>query len=320
MSATLPPQTLARLHNNLARSVWALDHIHYACTVLSNAQPVVLIDDRPGRDEGYIVYAAAHANPLLMALTIRHTSGFVCVAVDGETCDRLGLPPMWWPDHDGRPHLTVTVDAAVGVGTGISATDRAHTATVLANPDATSADLTRPGHLVPVRAQEALAADSLGIPEAALDLVQTSGHGSAAVFSTVVGVADATTNAGRGELVEFALEHRMPIVTLTDVRISRIHRDGHCARAESVSLPDAPSSDIEALACTSCVDEQAHPVLFPTAAAPANRLDVLTRMRDDLLRLKAGAITRSRPARALVDLDCHYEAASPSPETTIAGL
>ena len=113
---------------------------------------VVLLDDHPDPRPAVLVALAAALEPAAMAELVRYTSGFVTVALPAARCDALGLPAL---THDPfcrlRPVAAVAVDARVGVGTGISATDRCRTARVLADPRSVTSDLSRPGHVVPMR-------------------------------------------------------------------------------------------------------------------------------------------------------------------------
>lgn len=159
--------------------------LRYALDEIAAGRPVALFDDEVGVQ--YLVFAAEHAAATTVAFAVRHTSGFLCVALPDERADELQLPAL--PRVHARdevPDYAVAVDAAAGSGTGISATDRAATIRLLADPDTVATDLTRPGHVVPVRTrQEGLLART-GAAEAALDLVRAAGCAPAAVFAHLV--------------------------------------------------------------------------------------------------------------------------------------
>ena len=102
--------------------------IETAVAEIAAGRPVVVVDDADRENEGDMVFAAEMATPELVAFTVRYTSGVVCVPLTGEICDRLDLPPMHHINQDRKQTAyTVSVDAAEGVTTGISAADRAHT-------------------------------------------------------------------------------------------------------------------------------------------------------------------------------------------------
>src|SRR5690606_38860892 len=111
--------------------------------------------DEDRENEGDLIFAAEKATPELVAFMVRHTSGYICVPLTDADADRLDLPPMYRVNQDRRgTAYTVTVDAREGISTGISAADRAHTIRLLADPDTVDADLSRPGHVVPLRAKD----------------------------------------------------------------------------------------------------------------------------------------------------------------------
>ncbi|MGH3882155.1 MAG: 3,4-dihydroxy-2-butanone-4-phosphate synthase, partial [Pseudonocardiaceae bacterium] len=129
--------------------------IDRAIADVAAGRPVIVVDDEERENEGDLIFAAARATPELLAFMVRYTSGYICVALTGDDCDRLDLPPMFHTNQDKRgTAYTVTVDAREGVTTGISAADRARTIRLLADPDAKSVDFVRPGHVVPLRAKE----------------------------------------------------------------------------------------------------------------------------------------------------------------------
>ena len=114
-----------------------------------------MVDDEDRENEGDIIFAASKATPELMAFTIRHSSGVICVPMPAEMLDRLEIPLMTPHNKDKlRTAYTISVDARDGVSTGISAADRAHTARVLADSATEPWEVTRPGHVFPLRYRE----------------------------------------------------------------------------------------------------------------------------------------------------------------------
>src|SRR5690349_19213610 len=127
--------------------------IETAVSALQAGRPIIVIDDENRENEGDIVMAAQFVTPEWLAWIIRISSGFVCAPMPNELADSLALPLMTEDNKDSlRTAYTITVDAASQVTTGISATDRARTLRVLADPQSLSTDLVRPGHVLPLRA------------------------------------------------------------------------------------------------------------------------------------------------------------------------
>ncbi|WP_187298683.1 3,4-dihydroxy-2-butanone-4-phosphate synthase, partial [Rhodococcus sp. BS-15] len=116
------------------------DSIERAVADIAAGKAVVVVDDEDRENEGDLIFAAEKATPELVAFMVRYTSGYLCVPLSGEDCDRLGLPPMFATNQDKHgTAYTVTVDAREGIGTGISASDRAATMRLLARPPTTGA-------------------------------------------------------------------------------------------------------------------------------------------------------------------------------------
>src|SRR6201996_5354880 len=114
-----------------------LDSVERAVADIAAGKAVVVIYDEGGGNEGDLIFAAEKPTPELVAFMVRYTSGYLCVPLSGEVCDRLGLLPMYAVNQDKHgTAYTVTVDARIGVGTGISASDRATTMRLLAEPKA----------------------------------------------------------------------------------------------------------------------------------------------------------------------------------------
>lgn len=162
-------------------------------------KPIVVVDADTGGD---LVCAAESVTPALVAFSVRHTSGYLCVALTEGDADRLGLPPM----VSGEPHA-VTVDARRGIGTGISARDRARTTRLLADPSTVAEDLSRPGHVVPLRARTGGVLECAGRAEVAVDLVTLAGMRPAALLGAIVSEHDPAGMARSAELAEFAARY-----------------------------------------------------------------------------------------------------------------
>src|SRR5690554_5135922 len=126
---------------------------------LKAGRPVILVDDEVRENEGDLVLAADHVTPEKVAFMIRHTGGVVCLAMTNQMADRLDLPPMVQHNTAKRETaFTVSIEAREGITTGISAQDRATTILTAIRPDARPEDLSRPGHVFPLRARGGRAA------------------------------------------------------------------------------------------------------------------------------------------------------------------
>ncbi|MGI5242217.1 bifunctional 3,4-dihydroxy-2-butanone-4-phosphate synthase/GTP cyclohydrolase II [Dactylosporangium sp. CA-139066] len=209
-----------------------------AVEALRSGRFVVVLDDPAREGEGDLIMAAEHVTPERMAYLLRHSSGIVCVAADGELLDRLGLPPMTTHSQDRHgTAFTVSVDAAVGVTTGISATDRARTVRLLASPDATPADLARPGHVFPLRARPGGVLARRGHTEAGVDLMRLAGLRHAAVLCELT--EDDGSVANREGVLALAERDGLPVVTVEDLVAVRRRSGRLVERRCEARLPTA---------------------------------------------------------------------------------
>jgi 3,4-dihydroxy-2-butanone 4-phosphate synthase len=193
-----------------------LDRIEDAVRAIAEGRPVLVVDNEDRENEGDIIFAAQHATPALMGWTVRYSSGVICVPLDAARADALALPPMVQINEDAKgTAYTVSCDAAFGVSTGISATDRALTARVLADPASKPAALTRPGHVFPLRAVNGGVRERPGHTEAAVELCRLAGLEPVGVIAELV--------HDNGEMMRldglrgFALEHGCPLISIADL-------------------------------------------------------------------------------------------------------
>lgn len=154
---------------------------------LRAGRPVLVADSASRENEVDAILAADRAEPRWIAWTVRHSSGFLCAPMPAERADQLDLPLMVPDNQDSfRTAYTVSVDAAAGVTTGISAADRALTLRTLGHVDAVAADLIRPGHVIPLRALDGGVLVRPGHTEAAVDLVRLAGAGEVGAIAELV--------------------------------------------------------------------------------------------------------------------------------------
>jgi 3,4-dihydroxy 2-butanone 4-phosphate synthase/GTP cyclohydrolase II len=186
-----------------------LDHLRVG-------RPVIVADDESRENEGDIILSGELATQEWMAWMVRKSSGLICAPVTAEIADRLDLPPMVARNEDARgTAYTVTVDAAAGVTTGISAHDRAHTLNVLADATSVRDDLHRPGHILPLRALAGGVRQRPGHTEAAVDLMIAAGLRPVAAISEIVG--DDGEMMRYPALLELGAREGVPVITIGDL-------------------------------------------------------------------------------------------------------
>ncbi|AQV99293.1 3,4-dihydroxy-2-butanone-4-phosphate synthase (plasmid) [Cupriavidus necator] len=177
---------------------------------------VILVDDEHRENEGDIVLAADRVTPQAINFMATHARGLICLTMARERCERLRLPLM---SSRNGPHLgtafTVSIEAAQGVTTGISAHDRAQTIRAAVAPDATSDDLVRPGHVFPLQAREGGVLVRAGHTEAGCDLAAIAGLAPASVICEIMN--DDGTMARLPDLEAFAARHHIRIGTIADL-------------------------------------------------------------------------------------------------------
>ena len=165
----------------------ALTPIPEVLEALKAGRIVLVADDEGRENEGDAIMAAEFATKETMAWIVKHSSGLICAPMPRDVADRLNLPIMVERSQDVRTTAyTISVDAAEGVTTGISASDRARTVNILANPDAVPADLIRPGHILPLRAVDGGVIQRAGHTEATVDLLRLAGLNPVGVIAEIV--------------------------------------------------------------------------------------------------------------------------------------
>jgi 3,4-dihydroxy 2-butanone 4-phosphate synthase/GTP cyclohydrolase II len=191
----------------------SLANIPVALEALRAGKPIIVADDEGRENEGDVIIAAESASQEWVAWMVKHTSGFICAPMTNEIADRLDLPPMVEHNEDPRgTAYTVSVDAADRLSTGISASDRAHTLRVLADPTATGPRLTRPGHIMPLRAVDGGVRERDGHTEAAVDLLKLAGLTPVAAISEIV--ADDGEMERLPGLIALGQREDVPVITI----------------------------------------------------------------------------------------------------------
>ncbi|WP_037347755.1 bifunctional 3,4-dihydroxy-2-butanone-4-phosphate synthase/GTP cyclohydrolase II [Sciscionella sediminilitoris] len=255
--------------------------IEKAIADIADGKAVIVVDDEDRENEGDLIFAAEKATPELLAFMVRYTSGYVCVPLTARDCDRLDLPPMFHTNQDVRgTAYTVTVDAAEGVSTGISATDRAHTIRLLADPASAPRDFRRPGHVVPLRAKDGGVLRRPGHTEAAVDLARLAKLQPAGVLCEIVSQKSDGDMARRDELEVFAAEHELSIISIADLIAYRRRYEKQVERVAEARIPTVHGT-FRALGYDSLLDGIEHVALVYGEIGDGE--DVLVRVHSECL-------------------------------------
>lgn len=187
-----------------------------AINAFKQGNGVLVLDDEDRENEGDLIFPAETITTEQMAKLIRYGSGIVCLCITDELCQKLDLPPMVENNSSvNKTAFTVTIEAAKGVSTGVSAADRVTTIRAAIADDAKPADLHRPGHIFPLRAKEGGVLVRRGHTEASVDLAKLAGYKSAAVICEITN--DDGSMARTPEIVAFAQKFGYPVVTIEDL-------------------------------------------------------------------------------------------------------
>lgn len=241
------------------RDAVRMDPIDEAIKAIAEGHAVIVVDDEGRENEGDLIFAAEKATSELTTFMIRHTSGYICVGMVGEDLDRLHLPPMTVVNEDRKgTAYAVTVDARDVTSTGISATDRAITIRALGDPGTQAADLTRPGHIAPLRAVPGGVLRRPGHTEAAVDLATLAGlHPSGALAEMV---NDDGTMMDAAQCRDFADMHGLLLISIADLIRYRGGSERLIERGAVTPLPTG-HGDFMIIGYRSLVDDSEHAAL-----------------------------------------------------------
>lgn len=257
----------------------SLDPVEQAVADVAAGKAVIVVDDEDRENEGDLIFAAEAATPQLLAFTVRHTSGYICAPLSAAECERLQLPPAHAVNQDPRgTAYTVSVDARHNVSTGISAADRACTIRVLADADSGPGDLSRPGHVVPLRAKDGGVLRRPGHTEAAVDLAVMAGMRPAGVLCELVN--DDGSMQRLPDLREFAAEHGLSIISIADMVAYRRRTEKQVEKVAETKLP-TEHGVFSAVGYRSELDSAEHVALV--AGDLSDGEDVLVRVHSECL-------------------------------------
>jgi 3,4-dihydroxy 2-butanone 4-phosphate synthase / GTP cyclohydrolase II len=254
-------------------------HIENAIAAIGRGELVIVVDDADRENEGDLIMAAEKVTPESMGFMIRHTSGVICMPLEGSRLDDLELPLMVANNTEGqRTAFTVSVDAKHGTTTGISAADRAATVQVLIDAHTGPDDLNRPGHIFPLRYREGGVLKRAGHTEAAVDLARLAGCTPAGVLAEVVN--DDGTMARLPQLDSFAAEHGLQLISIADLIRYRRHREKLVRRVSEARIP-TKYGDFTAYVFASLLDGTEHMAFVRGEVAGKQR--VLVRVHSECL-------------------------------------
>jgi len=241
--------------------------IEEAIEEIRRGRMVVLMDDKNRENEGDLCMAAEKATPEAINFMARHGRGLICLPLTEEKVKQLALPMM--VSENTSPFgtaFTVSIDAAEGISTGISAADRAHTIQLTIADDAVPEDLVTPGHIFPLRAKKGGVLVRAGQTEGSVDLARLAGLKSAGVICEVMN--DDGTMARLPDIEKFAAHHGLKVVTIADLIQYRMQNDCLVYRVASARLPTRFGGDFQAVVYNTHVDQSEHLALIKGQISP----------------------------------------------------
>ena len=240
---------------------------------------VVVCDDEDRENEGDLTMAAQFVTPEAINFMATHGRGLICLSLTPERCDELGLDLMAAKNESPfETPFTVSVEAAEGVTTGISAADRARTIQVAIDPDSTPRDLVQPGHVFPLKSKPGGVLERTGQTEAAVDLARLAGLNPSGVICEIMN--EDGTMARVDDLVPYCERHGLKMITVADLIAYRRKHDRLVERVVSTSLPTA-FGEFAAVGYRSLVDDKHHVAMVKGDVDGAE--DVLVRVHSECL-------------------------------------
>ena len=238
------------MEENIARVEKALEE-------LRRGRMVILVDDADRENEGDLVLAAQFVTPEAINFMAKHARGLICVSMTEQQVKQLGLTMMVSENQSTySTAFTVSIEAAKGVTTGISAQDRATTIRAAINPDARPEDVVRPGHVFPLRARKGGVLVRAGQTEGSLDLCRMAGLTPAGVICEVMN--DDGTMARMPDLERFAATHGLHVLGVADVIHYRMQRESLVRRGAEARVPTEFGGDMRCIAYENDVDNAQH--------------------------------------------------------------
>ncbi|HEX5219484.1 MAG TPA: bifunctional 3,4-dihydroxy-2-butanone-4-phosphate synthase/GTP cyclohydrolase II [Verrucomicrobiae bacterium] len=255
------------------------DSIESVIADIRKGKMVIVVDDADRENEGDLIMAAQYATPAAVNFMAKHGRGLICVPTTNERLQQLGIERMVKQNREVfRTDFQVSVDSARGIGSGISAADRAKTIAVMASPTAVPEDLVQPGHVFPLRAKSGGVLQRAGHTEAAVDLTVLAGCRPIGVICEIMN--DDGTMARLPALIRFAKKHRLKLCTIADLIEYRRTREKLVERIEAVKMP-TDYGEFDLYLYRSKTDGQHHIALV--RGDVAGRKGVLVRVHSECL-------------------------------------
>lgn len=261
---------------------------------IKSGRPVILVDDEDRENEGDLIVAADYITPQMVNFMAVEARGLICLSLTSEQIERLQLPLMTKDESNRAPMrtaFTVSIEAAKGVSTGISAADRALTIKVAANPSAKAEDIIVPGHIFPIRALAGGVLKRAGHTEASVDLARMAGLNPAAVICEIMNPDG--TMARMPQLLEFAKKHQIKIGTIESLIRYRIQNETFLQERAHANLPCRYGKDFKIHIYENLLDGREHVALVRGQIDPDQ--PVLVRVHSECLM---GDVFRSKRTRS----------------------
>jgi 3,4-dihydroxy 2-butanone 4-phosphate synthase/GTP cyclohydrolase II len=255
------------------------DSIASVITDIRKGKMVIVVDDADRENEGDLIMAGQFVTPTAINFMAKHGRGLICVPTSSERLQQLGIERMVKQNREVfRTDFQVSVDAARGIGSGISAADRAKTIAAMASPTAVPDDLVQPGHVFPLRAKPGGVLQRAGHTEAAVDLVTLAGARPIGVICEIMN--DDGTMARLPALLKFAKKHRLKLCTIADLIEYRRTREKLVERIETIKMP-TDYGEFDLALYRSKIDGQHHLALI--RGEVTGKKNVLVRVHSECL-------------------------------------
>ncbi len=238
-----------------------------AIDAIRDGEMVILVDDEGRENEGDLVIAAEKVTPEAINFMAKYARGLICLSLTQERIEHLQLPMM--VQNNNTPFgtaFTVSIEARTGVTTGISAADRARTIQVAIDPEARAEDLARPGHVFPLRARNGGVLVRTGQTEGSVDLARLAGLDPSGVICEIMN--DDGSMARMPDLVRFAEEHNMKIISVADLIQYRLSTESLVEKLVEAPCPTAYGDDLRVAVFKSLVDGSQHVALIKGQPSP----------------------------------------------------
>ncbi len=254
--------------------------IEVALEDIREGKMVILVDDEDRENEGDLTMAAEKVTPEAINFMAKYGRGLICLSLPPEKVDALDLPQMTKENEASfGTAFTVSIEARHGVTTGISAADRATTILTAVRPDAKPRDLVRPGHVFPLRAREGGVLQRAGQTEGSVDLARLAGLSAAGVICEIMN--EDGTMARMPQLIRFAEEHGLKIITIRDLIAYRMRKESFVRRVAEARLPSVYGGDFRIIVYENDVDHKEHVALVKGEIGPDDA--VLVRVHSECL-------------------------------------